>query len=64
MVDNSAEEEEDEASMPRRSKNNNPEESDDDGDECVGAMVMMLQNFIVEHKIMNCSVGMVKAILY
>ena len=31
---------------------------------CVGAMVMLLQKFIVEHKIMNGSVGMAKAILY
>ena len=27
-------------------------------------MVMLLQNFIVEHKIMNGSVGMAKAIIY
>ena len=27
-------------------------------------MVMLLQNFIVEHKIMNGSVGMLKAIIY
>ena len=31
---------------------------------CVGDMVMLLQNFIVEHKIMNGSVGMAKAIIY
>ena len=31
---------------------------------CVGAMVMMFQKFIVEHKIMNGSVGMVKAIIH
>ena len=30
----------------------------------VGAMVMLLQNFIVEHKILNVSVGMMKAIIY
>ena len=31
---------------------------------CVGAMAMLLQSFIVEHKIMNSSVGMVKVIIY
>ena len=31
---------------------------------CVGAMVMLLQNFIVEHNIMNGCVGMAKAIIY
>ena len=51
MVDDGAEEEENEASMPRRRKNNDLEDSDDDGDEFVGAMAMLLQNFIVEHKV-------------
>ena len=30
----------------------------------VGSMVILIQNFIVEHTIMNDSLGMVKAILY
>jgi hypothetical protein len=31
---------------------------------CVGAKVMLLQNFLVEHKIMNGSVGEVMGICY
>ena len=64
MVDDGAKEEENEASMTCRRKNNDLEDSDDDGDKFVGAMAMLLQNFIVEHKIMNGYVRMLKAIIY
>ncbi len=31
---------------------------------CVGAIVMLLRNFIVEYKLMNGSIGIVKEIVY